>query len=217
MISDKKIEANRRNAQKSTGPKSEEGKERSRFNAFKHGMRALLPVMPGEDEDEFAARVDAWTADLKPRSDVERFLVDRAAGASWQLDRVERAHVARLTANILEATSGVPQIQADAEAAALGGRLFWDDRGPMPSYPHTPYSCTDEKHFVSRSSGPDDPNNPAVVLLSLESTAAGCAWLLDRWGELRSILEQGLPWQSPDKFRAIRLLGKQPMDAFDDP
>ena len=36
----------------------------------------------------------------------------------------------------------------------------------------------------------------------------GCAWLLDRWGELRTVLDEGQKWQSPDRLKAIRLLGK---------
>ena len=44
----------------------------------------------------------------------------------------------------------------------------------------------------------------------------GCAWLLDRWGELRDLLEAGEAWQPPDRFRAIRLLGRQPLDMEED-
>src|SRR5690348_15849588 len=78
--------ANARNAQKSTGPRSPDGKMRSRFNALKHGMRAATPVLPGEDPAAFDARLDAWTADLRPRDDVERVLVRRAVQISWQLE-----------------------------------------------------------------------------------------------------------------------------------
>ena len=45
----------------------------------------------------------------------------------------------------------------------------------------------------------------------------GCAWLLDRWGELQDVLDGGLKWQAPDRFKAIRLLGKQPTDPVLDP
>jgi hypothetical protein len=48
-------------------------------------------------------------------------------------------------------------------------------------------------------------------------TVAGCCWLLDRWAELRARLETGEVWTAPDQFKAIRLLGKQPLDAIDDP
>ena len=44
----------------------------------------------------------------------------------------------------------------------------------------------------------------------------GCAWLLDRWGELRNVLEQGQKWRAPDRFKAIRLLGRQPLDMDED-
>ena len=44
----------------------------------------------------------------------------------------------------------------------------------------------------------------------------GCAWLLDRWGELRDVLEAGQKWQAPDRFKAIRLLGRQPLDMDED-
>ena len=59
--SSRRAEANRQNAQKSTGPKTAEGKARSRFNAVKHGMRAATPVLPGEDAAAFDARLERWT------------------------------------------------------------------------------------------------------------------------------------------------------------
>ena len=64
--SSKRAEANRRNAQKSTGPRTAAGKDRARFNAVKHGMRAKTVILPGEDPDALQARLDAWTNDLQP-------------------------------------------------------------------------------------------------------------------------------------------------------
>src|SRR5262249_51142648 len=93
----------RQNGQKSTGPRSAEGKARSRFNALKHGLKAKLPVLPGEDPQEYQGRLDAWIADLKPQNDVEHSLVERAVTITWQLDRAERAETARLTRIIREA------------------------------------------------------------------------------------------------------------------
>src|SRR5262249_19828566 len=61
----------------------------------------------------------------------------------------------------------------------------------------------------------DDPDAPPRLLLHLEATAAGCRWLTDRWAELGSLLDRGACWQSPDKLKAIRLLGHQPLDAAD--
>ena len=211
--SSKRAEANRSNAQKSTGPRSVLGKERARLNAFKHGMRARTLVLPGEDPDAFHARLDRWTADLQPTDDVERFLVNRAVQLSWQLERADRA----IAAGLIEARAA----EADRfdelaeEVAILGRRLFWDSRGPTCQYPHFVASIGPRPR-VSWSGEIDDPDDPMRLLGRLEATPLGCAWLLDRWGELRDLLEAGDPWQPPDRFKAIRLLGRQPLDIWED-
>ena len=102
------------------------------------------------------------------------------------------------------------------EVLALGRRLFWDPLGPLPLYPHLGNSIGRLFTRFSWSNEIDDPNEPARVVNRLESTAIGCAWLLDRWGELRSRLEDGWTLQPPERFKAIRLLGRQPMDAPQD-
>jgi hypothetical protein len=107
MSTPRQIEANRRNAQKSTGPRSVEGRARSRLNAVKHGMTARLDVLSGDDPELLNERTQAWQADLKPRSTTERELIERIARISLQLERAERAHVAHLSARILEATAGM--------------------------------------------------------------------------------------------------------------
>src|SRR5215469_9295231 len=93
----------RQNGQKSRGPKSPQGKARSRFNALKHGLKAKLPVLPGEDAQQYQGRLDAWIADLQPTNDLEQSLVERAVTITWQLDRAERAEAARLSSIIREA------------------------------------------------------------------------------------------------------------------
>src|SRR5262245_34479657 len=85
-----RAEINRRNSRPSTGPRSPQGKERSRLNVIKHGMSARTPVLPGEDAEAFRRRVEDWTADLAPLNSVERFLVERAAMDSWKLERADR-------------------------------------------------------------------------------------------------------------------------------
>jgi hypothetical protein len=221
MASANKTEANRRNAQKSSGPKSAEGKSRSRLNALKHGMRANLLVLPGEDAEACQGRVDAWTDSLKPRNEAEDYLAQRAARLTLQLDRIERAYVARVTADLnnaaADAAAGVTQPEAEGEdVRTLGWRLFWDARGSLSLYPHYPISSCSTKPIVSWSDDVDDPNNPGKLVFSLESTAAGCRWLLDRWAELRALLDLGQAWRSPDKLKATRLLGRQPVDALYD-
>jgi hypothetical protein len=211
--SSKRIEANRRNAQKSTGPKTPEGKSRVRLNALKHGLTASTAVLPGEDPEALQSRVDAWADDLGPRTAMEAYLVERAAHFSWQLDRADRTIAARLTDQMRHHASDRASGEAD-EVAELARRLFWDPRGPIALYPHEPQFLT-----VTRISWPDrveDPLNPARIVNRLESLEVGCRWLLDRWGELKTLLDDGRRWQAPDRLRAVRLLGHQPLDAADD-
>jgi hypothetical protein len=204
---------NLQNAQKSHGPKSQEGKVRSKFNALKHGLKAKTVVLPGEDAQQYQGLLDAWIADLQPQNDVELALVERAVTLTWQLDRAKRAETARL-AGLIRAAPADAALRREEEAAALGQRLFFDRRGPLPLYPHSLYTFPDRPR-VSFSGLSDDPDDPPRLLLRLEATAEGCRWLLDRWADLRSLLDRGLSWQSPDKLRAIRMLGRQPLDAAD--
>src|SRR5262245_19648935 len=192
-----RAEINRRNAQKSTGPKTAEGKARCRFNALKHGLTARTAVLPGEDPEAYEARLDGWTAGLRPANDVEGFLVEQAVRLSWQIDRADRAETARLATNTLHAPVEEAHAQAD-EVLVLGRRLFWDARGPIALYPHFPAPLPGPR--TSGSADAEDPDDPARLVGRLESTAAGCRWLLGRWAELGALLDRGLAWQSPDKL-----------------
>ncbi len=68
-----------------------------------------------------------------------------------------------------------------------------------------------------RLAGPDDPDDPARLVPRLERTADGCRWLLDRWLDLRRVVDAGQAWPADQMVRTIRLLGQQPLDAADDP
>jgi len=96
MATREQIEANRKNAQKSTGPRDT---GRTRFNGLKHGLRAEQHVLPGEDPAAFRAEVDAWFDDWRPGSHTRAVLTARAALASWRLQRAaasESSHRAGL-------------------------------------------------------------------------------------------------------------------------
>ncbi len=97
----------------------------------------------------------------------------------------------------------------------LGRRLFWDPRGPVELYPQFRASLGSPMR-VSWSQDIEDPDEPGRLVNRLEGMALGCAWLLDRWNELGDLLEDGLKWQAPDRFKATRLLGKQPLEPIDD-
>lgn len=195
------------------GPTSREGKCRVRLNALKHGMTATTVVLPGEDVARLEARIAAWKEDVQPQTTMEDYLVERAAHVSWQLDRADRTIAARVTGLIAEAPLNRAALEAD-QVADLAFRLFWDPRGPISLYPHFPQLPVTLR--TSRPETVENALNPARIVNQLEALPTGCHWLLDRWAELRKLLDDGLKWQPPDRLRAIRLLGRQPMDALDD-
>lgn len=87
MTTFRQIQANRRNALKSTGPSTHEGKQRSRCNAVRHGLTAETVIASLEDADDYRAFEAAITADYDADSAVERELVLRLAGLLWRLRR----------------------------------------------------------------------------------------------------------------------------------
>jgi hypothetical protein len=80
-----RAEINRRNAARSTGPRTAEGKSRSRFNALKHGLTARTPVLPGEDPEAYRGRIESFVTALEPRNELEQYLAEHAAQLSWQM------------------------------------------------------------------------------------------------------------------------------------
>ncbi|WP_435009653.1 hypothetical protein P12x_000909 [Tundrisphaera lichenicola] len=88
IVSEARREANRRNALKSTGPKTEEGKARSRANALKHGLCSSIVVH--EDFATVQARSDSYFNTLKPQNRFHAWLVDQVAVLSLRIDRCVR-------------------------------------------------------------------------------------------------------------------------------
>ena len=87
MTSFRQIEANRRNALRSTGPNTEDGKRRSRQNAVRHGLCAETVIEIVEDVDDYSGFEAAVIADYDAQTAVERELVLRLASVFWQSRR----------------------------------------------------------------------------------------------------------------------------------
>ncbi len=83
-----RLEANRLNAQKSTGPRTPEGKARSRANGLKHGLCSSVVV--AEDLELVSGRISDWYFTLKPQNDYHMWLVEKIAVCSIRIDRAER-------------------------------------------------------------------------------------------------------------------------------
>jgi len=90
VTSEKKIETNRQNAQKSTGPRTPEGKAAASRNAVKHGLLSEEVLLPGEDGEALRELGESLRAELKPQGTLENLLVDCIIAANWRLRRLGR-------------------------------------------------------------------------------------------------------------------------------
>jgi hypothetical protein len=84
----KKAYQARQNAQKSSGPKTEEGKRIAAQNARKHGYASAAIVLTDEDREAYDLHLDSYLASFKPVTQVECDHIRRAADAQWRLDRL---------------------------------------------------------------------------------------------------------------------------------
>jgi hypothetical protein len=140
MTSPKQIEANRRNAFYSTGPRTESGKKRSRCNAVRHGLAAETVIGGLEDSEDYKAFEFAITLDFDARTAVERELVLRLASLLWRLRR----------STAIE--TGLLQIQSE---------ILRDVRqNPRPLPLNEKYTIRAITGFKNSSTNPSEDNEP---------------------------------------------------------
>ena len=118
MATEKQFAANRQNAQKSTGPKTPEGRAAVRLNGVKHGLTAETLVLKGESQADFTGLLDSLEAEHAPTTRTEEALVVQLAMATWRLRRLYHQ----------EAGFYTYQIKSLAET---GKDLNLDDAGQM--------------------------------------------------------------------------------------
>ena len=95
MATDKQIAANRANAQKSTGPRTEAGKAKSRFNATMHGLSAKHVVLPGEGSRRVHSPAGGdLRGDLQPTDRLQAEAAAQIAANLWLLRRIPRLKAA---------------------------------------------------------------------------------------------------------------------------
>jgi hypothetical protein len=106
-VTSKQLAANRRNAQRSTGPRTPKGKARSRWNALKHGVLAQAvipePLLPYESRQEFDRLLATLRDELMPQSALEEMLVETIATCYWRLGRILRAEAAAISHRLISA------------------------------------------------------------------------------------------------------------------
>jgi hypothetical protein len=101
MAKSEQSEINRANAQHSTGPRTEAGKQKSALNALRHGLTGQIVVMPTDDLEAYRRHLDSFTTEYKPEGATEQQLTQSLADTSWRLNRV-----AALESNVLSLGMG---------------------------------------------------------------------------------------------------------------
>jgi hypothetical protein len=96
------IDANRRNAQKSTGPKTFEGRAAVRFNGLPHGLTAETLVLAGESQTDFESLLASFEAEHDPSTPTEVALVSQLTMAAWRLHRGFQAEASYLTKRVID-------------------------------------------------------------------------------------------------------------------
>jgi hypothetical protein len=108
---------NRANAQHSTGPKTEAGKQRSSLNALRHGLTGQTVVMPSDDLQAYQHHLKSYIDEYNPQGRTEADLVQALADTSWRLNRVAALETNVLTLAVTHETD--PALAALALAASL--------------------------------------------------------------------------------------------------
>ena len=131
-VSKKQIEANRRNAQRSTGPKTPEGKARSSRHAIKHGLLAKQILLrshdPNEEQADFDELLESLLEDLAPANSLEQLLVERIAVCYWRLRRAYRFEAQSIENRRTSANDDLSQI-----ARQITGKKYDPSEYILPS------------------------------------------------------------------------------------
>jgi hypothetical protein len=101
MATPAQIRANRANAQNSTGPRTEAGRQTTRNNALKHGLAAAQLVLPAEDPAALEALRADLNAEHQPPNLTEAMLVEEVAVCWWRLLRARKSEVSGIKATFM--------------------------------------------------------------------------------------------------------------------
>jgi hypothetical protein len=114
------IRSARENGSKSRGPVSPEGKANSMRNSFKHGMSGNGIVLPKSDLAAIEDRIDAYEADMRPRSPAGQDLIRRLATLAYQMDLTTRHQFAATAMKVRHAGPDFDEARLDAADDLFG-------------------------------------------------------------------------------------------------
>jgi hypothetical protein len=120
MTSKAKIESNRRNAKKSTGPRTPQGKLVSSRNALRHGLLSTQALLPDEDLELFATLTREMIAKVEPRDALDECRMQDAIMSVWRRLRVQRMESATIAYRTSEAAAKVRETGRTTDSLAIG-------------------------------------------------------------------------------------------------
>ena len=113
MTTEKQIAANRENAKKSTGPRTSDGKRKSRRNAVRHGLTAETVIDVLEEAADYEALAAAINADFRPATNFELQLVSRLISLLWRLRRATAIESGLLALEVDVRPAKAPALMSD--------------------------------------------------------------------------------------------------------
>ena len=122
--SEAQIAANRENAKKSTGPRTEEGKRRSSINACRHGLTGRVVVLPEEDLAAYQAFSKELFDSLAPETPVERQYAQTFVDTQWRLNRVRSIEDGMFGLGLMEPTANIPADHPEIHSALTASNVF---------------------------------------------------------------------------------------------
>jgi len=128
MSTEKKTASNRKNAQKSTGPKSAAGKAVVSHNARTHGLLSRNLIVAGESQEEFSELLRLLVDEFQPVGLVEHALVERVGIALWRQRRLVRAESAEVSIN--QQRFGDQQTREVGKVLNLGYQVYESIKAP---------------------------------------------------------------------------------------
>jgi hypothetical protein len=129
MASERQIAANGKNAQKSTGPKTPEGRAAVRLNGVKHGLTAGTLVLPGEKESDFESLLADFESEHQPASPTEEALVRQMAMAQWRLRRLYHVEAAFFNLRLMDLEEEIEEDYNNLEPADKLAMVVKQDSG----------------------------------------------------------------------------------------
>src|SRR5580704_13980622 len=115
---------NRANAQKSTGPRTEAGKQRSKMNAFRHGLTGQTLVLPSEDHSAYERHSQSFLDQYHPKDATETQLVQSLIDTSWRMNRAATVETNLFSLGITEMEDRIRVNHPEAEAALAMAMAF---------------------------------------------------------------------------------------------